>query len=574
MPSSMSSGSTSSGTSSWSNKKPIDPTLRNALRYTVSAKEYQLLHQYLISRAPPIVKKRTPQPPRYEAILKGEDDYNVATVRNSLRVFVASYAGLRGWELIQDRLFSRRNSVQPKSKTSILKSPNIRISASLSLILFFHRLLHRFFARLRTSLLASSANPFRRRNPRIHACLTSPYTPALGASISGFFLGLCPADQLRVTIAIYVFTRSLEFLHNALDEKGWWRSKFWWMGSWMIMPVACGQLLHAFVFDRDCFPESYGRFILKRSPEYVQQRPETYPKELAWPGVFDIVDSLAEIARLKWPSVSYPLPIAAHADLLHRPFISPILFPLNRTTLPTSLSRVSPVTSSAHPRISRLSCALLHPHDPSCARVYLTYFLRAFPSTTRFFALVFSASSLLSYKKFIAEPMKNFNFLAQRILKMSLFITGAIGTSWGSICFFSNYLPRTTLATQRWFLGGFLGGLWAFVVRRGERSNFLYSARLSLDSFWKVGVKHDWWKGVKGGDVYVFVASLALLNIVYEARPGAVRGGAIRKGMGMLREDGWADRAKSDIDGKDTGEDEGEVVGSTNNEASDETKKV
>ena len=27
----------------------------------------------------------------------------------------------------------------------------------------------------------------------------------------------------------------------------------------MIMPVACGQLLHAFVFDRDCFPKV--RFI-------------------------------------------------------------------------------------------------------------------------------------------------------------------------------------------------------------------------------------------------------------------------------------------------------------------------
>ena len=84
--------------------------------------------------------------------------------------------------------------------------------------------------------------------------------------------------------------------------------------------------------------------------------------------------------------------------------------------------------------------------------------------------------------------------------------------------------------------------MWAFVARKGERSNFLYCARLSIDSLWKVGVKHGWWKGFKSGDVFVFVASLALLNVVYEARPRAVRGSVLRKGMGVVRGDGWVDR--------------------------------
>jgi len=126
---------------------------------------------------------------------------------------------------------------------------------------------------------------------------------------------------------------------------------------------------------------------------------------------------------------------------------------------------------------------------------------------------------------------------------MSMFVTGAIGTSWGSICFFQNYLPRGVLPTQRFFVGGFIGGLWAFLERQNGRSNFLYSARLSIDSLWKVGVKHGWWKGVKNGDVLVFVASLALIQGIYEANPKAVSGGVIRKGLGMLRGDGWVDRA-------------------------------
>ena len=148
-----------------------------------------------------------------------------------------------------------------KAKISVLTSPNLRLSLSLSLILLLHRVLFRFFSRLRTNLLTKDAAPFRRRNPRISRSLTSRLAPAIGASLAGFALGVYPRDQLRITIAIYVATRSLEFAYNALEEDGWFKNKPWWWGSWMLMPLACGQLLHAFVFDRDCFPKV--PFIMK-----------------------------------------------------------------------------------------------------------------------------------------------------------------------------------------------------------------------------------------------------------------------------------------------------------------------
>lgn len=84
----------------------MDPVLRNALRYTISPREYQLLHQYLLSRAP-AVKKRTINPRRYDAIAKGPDDYNVAAVRASLRLGLATFAGLKTWELIKAKLLTR-----------------------------------------------------------------------------------------------------------------------------------------------------------------------------------------------------------------------------------------------------------------------------------------------------------------------------------------------------------------------------------------------------------------------------------------------------------------------------------
>lgn len=105
--------SSSSGSSSSSHsKRPTDPILRNALRYTVSAKEYKLLHEYLISRAP-AVEKRTPQPRRFEKIVQSKNDYNVAAVRASLRVFVLAYGGLKGWELILRKLETWRQGSSP-----------------------------------------------------------------------------------------------------------------------------------------------------------------------------------------------------------------------------------------------------------------------------------------------------------------------------------------------------------------------------------------------------------------------------------------------------------------------------
>ena len=48
--------------------------------------------------------------------------------------------------------------------------------------------------------------------------------------------------------------------------------------------------------------------------------------------------------------------------------------------------------------------------------------------------------------------------------------------------------------------------------------NNMYIIRNSLDSLWKVGVKHRWWRRVPGGDVFVFVAALAAINMLYDTK--------------------------------------------------------
>lgn len=253
-------------------RKLSDPVLRNAIRYTLSEKEYDAVHRFMATRTPRAIRRRTLPPQSYPKSVPPQDDYNAAAVRASLRVFVVTQLGLKTWDIISKRILSkdRRSTYVPNAssnfrdiidmsrrqpKPAYLKSSAFRLSLSASAILLLHRLLYRFFLRLRSNLLSKDAAPFRRRNPRIARSLTSRVAPAIGASLAGFTLGVCPTDQLRVTIAIYMVTRSLEFLYNALETEGWFKERPWWWGSWMLMPLATGQLLHAFVFDRDCFPK-------------------------------------------------------------------------------------------------------------------------------------------------------------------------------------------------------------------------------------------------------------------------------------------------------------------------------
>ena len=102
-------------------KSKADPILRNALRYTLSAKEYKTLHQYLISRSPPAIKTRAPSPPKYAALVQTKDDYNGAAIRASLRVFVTAQTSLELWDLIKEQLFARRKA--QRLATTSLPSP-------------------------------------------------------------------------------------------------------------------------------------------------------------------------------------------------------------------------------------------------------------------------------------------------------------------------------------------------------------------------------------------------------------------------------------------------------------------
>lgn len=145
------------------------------------------------------------------------------------------------------------------------------------------------------------------------------------------------------------------------------------------------------------------------------------------------------------------------------------------------------------------------------------------------------------FKLLYNAPLHLLNRLLAKTLRLTTFATGSMSTIWASICFFQTWLPRTFLPTQRFFLGGFLAGLWAFVERRDGRSIFLYNARTSVDSLWKVGVKRRWWRAMRGGDVWLFALALAITGAVYERDARAIREANVRKGISWLSGAGFRD---------------------------------
>ncbi len=120
-------------------KSTADPILRNALRYTISAREYAALHKYVISRSR-VLKRRAPSVDAVQRMMDGEpagtasgekgkkgkgkgkqeemvtkapgkggaDDYNARAIRHSIRVFVATGAAMKLWELVAARLAGKK----------------------------------------------------------------------------------------------------------------------------------------------------------------------------------------------------------------------------------------------------------------------------------------------------------------------------------------------------------------------------------------------------------------------------------------------------------------------------------
>ncbi|KAF8466434.1 hypothetical protein BDZ91DRAFT_172521 [Kalaharituber pfeilii] len=564
-----------------------------SLRYILSPKEYAALRKILKFRAPSRISNAVPSRREFDAVIKHaarksslsedvgvgasgdrssggggamgpggpQDEYDFdfipSATRAAIRTFILAKAGLEAWAAIGRLLQRRKGIVVRRPVYPRFHSPSTRAALSVSLILFLHRLLSRFLTTLRSNLLLPSAKTFRKRHPKATRLLTSRLSPALGASLAGLALAIHPEGEMRSGIAVWMVCKALEYAWNLAEDRGVIGDRPWWFGSWLLFPLAQAQLFHALIFDRDCFPEGPGKFILNYSTQYIPQRPDTYPARLRWPGTYEVLDGVANVANLGYPK-----------------FTSPLLSPT--PPLPTSLAPLHPITNTVHPLTTRLHCAITHPSEPSCLTTYIHHILHQFPRLYKFFFCLYLVASLPRYKLFLKNPVCTSKRLLKGAAASAAFVTGAAGGSWGVLCAMQRMLPGNvgTTGGGRVYLAGAVAGLWAFVQAYGNatwpsphsspsstpsfssppsssssgsegtktrpqtagRAAFTYASRLALVSLWKTGVKHGWWKPVRNGDVVLFVAALGLMSALWEA--GGERGvseGWVRRGLKALK---------------------------------------
>lgn len=81
----------------------LHPVVCNALRLSLSVREYRVLHDVAVKRAPSL-KYNLPPPSRYEAMANPKNRHNEAALRTSLRIFVGSGIALKLLEMIMSRV--------------------------------------------------------------------------------------------------------------------------------------------------------------------------------------------------------------------------------------------------------------------------------------------------------------------------------------------------------------------------------------------------------------------------------------------------------------------------------------
>jgi hypothetical protein len=230
------------------------------LRFLLSKGEYERLECILSPYTPNSIRPHLPstadfdERPRspnreigiVEAALGPRDDFLPGTARQGLRVFAGTYAAATLVDVVLIGIIKRHGYVSLRVEVDYFRRRNIianlrnkksfQTALATSVTISLYRTLWRVL----------SLNQLRTMLP-----------PAfLAGVLAGLGLVLHPADSRRVTVTIYFLTRTLEFCYNLLDDKGYLpREKPWWFGSWLMFPLSSAQLLHSFVFDRDCFPQ-------------------------------------------------------------------------------------------------------------------------------------------------------------------------------------------------------------------------------------------------------------------------------------------------------------------------------
>lgn len=492
-----------------------------SLRFVMSPREYKNLVANLESRKnTEMLHYNMVSPSAVEKSAQVKGDFSQATTRAGTRTFVRTHA-LVVIIVAISRLINRQ---KPDSITKdiLLNKTGLRIASSTTSILVAFRICERLLTSTRNYVLQPQSRKFRKKYRLFTRWVVSERTPTFFAALAGgLFLVVYPRDYGRSYIALYTASKACEFLYNYLDDRGYTARIPRWVGSWVLFPFAYGQLFSAFFFHPESVSPSFSKYFLKLSEPYLPLAPDGYSGKIPWPTPRQFVDSIALIAKQRYPK-----------------FNSPIVYP-DSYALPANLAAIEPVVSGAHPVLHSLSGALLHPHEASGMPLYLRFISEQFVNVGK------KVLGLQLIMGLLRRKGRSFSDIISSSISGSFrttaFLVLLVSNSWAGIGLMQKFLSHKTMPVDRFRLIGMLSGLWAMIDQSAGRGRWMYTGRMAVMSYWNELVKRKAVKPIPHGDVYLFAVSLAVILSLLRKSPECISGPGLRKTLNWFRTNEYVD---------------------------------
>ncbi|KAG5357642.1 hypothetical protein CJU90_6482 [Yarrowia sp. C11] len=495
-----------------------------SIRFVMSPQEYKNLVANLEAKKnTEMLHYNMVAPSAVEKSAEERGDFAQATTRAGTRTFLRTHALVVAIVAIS-RLINRQ---KPDSiiKDIIFNKTGLRIASSTSSILVAFRLCDRLLTSTREYILQPQSRKFRKKHRLFTRWIVSERTPTFFAALAGgLFLVIYPRDFGRSYIALYTASKACEFFYNFLDDRGYTAKIPRWLGSWVLFPLAYGQLFSAFFFHPETVSPTFSKYFLKLSVPYLPSRPEGYSGKVPWPTPRQFVDGIALIAKQRYPK-----------------FNSPIVYP-DSYALPANLTAIEPVVSGAHPILHTLSGALLHPHESSELPHYLKYISEQFIEVGK---KVLGLHLILGFLRRKGKSLSS--ILSSSVsgsIRTTAFLVLLVSNSWAGIGLMQKFLGNRTAPVDRFRFIGMLSGLWAMIDQSAGRGRWMYTARMGVMSYWNELVKRKVVKPIPHGDVYLFAVSLAVILSLLQKSPESISGPGLRKTLNWFRSNEYVDPVK------------------------------
>lgn len=463
--------------------------------------------------------------PRTEQVKDSAAPFPHKFVRKQTRLFVKVYvvlAAINGVSKLGKVVAERRGKAATAREIGI---PAARIALSVTSISALYRAAYALLDKVRVKSMKADSGRNRETVCRL-------LVPAVSGLVAGAAYGVYPKEAARGYIGLIVASKAAEFIYNYLDDEGYLEFKPRLLGSWALFPLSLSQLYYTFIFHPDCCPKTVSSILFRLSDGYIPDAPASFSSTDPWPSPEEVVSSVAEISRKRYPA-----------------FESPILFP-DTFRVPEGLESIEPVISMAHPAITTLTGALMHPYQRSEFRTYLELILRKASSVSKYVFAAYAISGLLRSKSHGIGRLGSLATSLGYSVRTTIFIVMTAASAWSGVGVMQKLLGRNVLPLYRYRVIGFMAGLWAFVDQVNGHARYMYAARLAVLSYWNTLVKQGHVKPLPYGDVALFAFSFSILMTLLDHAPGSISGPKFRKALSWIKSDKSTDPCDDSIEDK------------------------